>query len=138
LEEVGREYTRHDGTTGRLGPQTTQRLPSRRGREFLTEAMLARHFAGSRRGDIVGLHTTSTDNKSRWGAFEVHWHGPTSPAPAVNLAAALAWYGLLRQLGFLPLLTGSNGQGGYHLLVLFGEPVPPAKVTAAGITARNE
>jgi hypothetical protein len=116
-EEVGKKYTRPDGTTGKLGAQTTRK-------GALTDAILARHFAARRREDIVGLHTTSTSNTSLWGAVEVDWHGEHSTAPEVNLAAALAWYERLCGLGFSPLLTDSNGKGGYHLRALFTEPVP--------------
>jgi hypothetical protein len=120
-EEWGKEFTRRGGTTGKLGPQTT-----RKGR--LTEATLARHFAGRRREAIVGLHSTSPENTSLWVGVDIDWHGPDSNAPEVNLAAALAWHDKLRALGFAPLLTESNGAGGYHLRALFAEPVPTPRV----------
>lgn len=128
LEEVGKEYTRRDGTRGKLGSQTTRPLPYRRGREFLTEATLARHFAATGRADIVGLHSTSPENTSRWGGIDIDWHGPASTAPEVNWRAALAWYERLRELGFDPLLTDSNGNGGYHMLTVFDEQVATARV----------
>jgi hypothetical protein len=120
-EEWDREYTRPDGTKGKLGPQTT-----RKGR--LTEAVLARHFLGRRREHVVGLHSTSQENTSRWGALDIDWHGPTSTAPEVNLRATLAWYDRLVSAGFHPLLTDSNGSGGFHLLVLLARPVTTARV----------
>jgi hypothetical protein len=101
-----------------------------RGKVLLTPAILARHFRGDRPEHVIGLHTTSPENTSRWGAVEVDWHGPTSTHPAVNLAAALAWYDRLRRLGFAALLTDSNGAGGYHLRVLFAESVPTPIVFA--------
>jgi hypothetical protein len=101
-----------------------------RGKRFLTEGTIARHFAGSDQGHLIGLHSTSAANTSRWGAADVDWHGAGSPDPAANLTAALAWYAKLRQLGFYPLLTDSNGRGGYHLLALFSEPAPTARVHA--------
>jgi hypothetical protein len=101
-----------------------------RGKRFLTEGTIARHFAGSNQGHLIGLHSTSPENTSRWGAADIDWHGAGSSDPAANLTAALAWYGKLRQLGFHPLLTDSNGKGGYHLLALFSEPVPTARVHA--------
>jgi hypothetical protein len=106
--------------------------PAKRDRDrvLLTEALLRRHFAAARPEHVLGLHSTSPGNTSLWGALDIDWHGPTSTAPAVNLAAALAWYDRLRGLGLLPLLTDSNGQGGYHLRVLFRQPVPTAKVFA--------
>jgi hypothetical protein len=95
---------------------------------FLTEAHLARHFAGRRREDIMGLHFTSPDNTSRAGALDIDHHGPTSTAPEVNWKAALAWYVDLVSRGFRPLLTASNARGGYHLLVIFADPAPTRRV----------
>jgi hypothetical protein len=121
LEEVGKEYMRRDGTNGKLGPQTT-----RKGR--LTPAHLARHFRARGREDVIGLHSTSPDNTSLWGALDVDWHGPTSTTPEVNGRAARVWYDRLRSARFRPLLTDSNGQGGYHLRVLFAAPLPTPRV----------
>jgi hypothetical protein len=99
-----------------------------RGRIFLTEAIIACHYAGRDVGHLIGLHSTSPANTCRWGAVDIDCHGPTSTPPEVNLAAVLAWYGRLAALGFSPLLTDSNGQGGYHLLAIFREPVTTPKV----------
>jgi hypothetical protein len=101
-----------------------------RGRVLLTPDVLVRHFQSKAPEHVIGLHTTSPDNTSRWGAVEVDWHGPTSTNPAANLAAALAWRDRLRGLGFAPLLTDSNGAGGYHLRTLFSGPVPTPLVFA--------
>jgi hypothetical protein len=128
--ERGREFTWPDGSTGRLGAQTTRPAPSKRGRILLTEAVLTRHFAGRSIADLVGLHSTSPENTSRWAGPDIDWHGEGSSDPEANLAAGLAWYEKLRGLGFRPLLTESNGKGGYHLLALFNEPVPTPLVFA--------
>jgi hypothetical protein len=50
-----------------------------------------------------------------------------SPAEA-NLVAVLHWHDVLCRLGFQPLLTDSNGKGGYHLLTVFSEPVSTSRV----------
>jgi hypothetical protein len=107
-----------------LGATTTRPPKKQRGKVFLTREVLQRHFAATRPEHVMGLHTTSPENTSRWGAAEIDWHGPDSTAPEVNLAAALGWHGALRAQGFHPLLTESNGLGGYHLGVLLAEPVP--------------
>jgi hypothetical protein len=101
-----------------------------RGKVSLTRDHLARHFRACWPEHVIGLHSTSPINTSLWGAVDVDWHGPTSTAPAINLAAALAWHDRLRQLGFLPLLTDSNGSGGYHVRVLFREPLATSRVFA--------
>lgn len=117
--DVGREFTRTDGTKGRLGSQTT-----RKGR--LTRRLVARHYAATDRTHIVGLHSTSPSNTSMWGALDIDVHDGSTVSPDVTVAAALAWYEILRSRGFRPLLTTSNGKGGYHLRILFKTPAPTA------------
>jgi hypothetical protein len=94
----------------------------------LDPGMLARHFRARGRADVIGLHSTSAANTSQWGAVDIDWHGPTSTAPAANLRAALTWYALLAQRGHRPLLTSSNGLGGYHLRVLLAGPAATPRV----------
>jgi hypothetical protein len=94
----------------------------------LTPDLLVCHFRGQRTEHVIGLHTTAPDNTSRWGAVDVDAHGDSGNDPAANLAAALAWHARLRGVGLVPLLTSSNGAGGYHLRVLFGAPVPTPHV----------
>src|SRR5262245_23184460 len=94
-----------------------------RGRVVLTPGWLADHFLGLRRSDLVGLHSTSPQNTSLWCGPELDCHDAAGD-PAANLAAALGWYARLRALGFTPLLTESNGAGGYHLRIIFARPVP--------------
>jgi hypothetical protein len=103
---------------------TTRPHPRDRGKVFLSAQVLRNHFAATETRWVVGLHTTSPENTSRWGAIEVDWHGESSTPPGVNLAAAMHWYSRLADRGFHPLLTDSNGQGAYHLRVLFREPAP--------------
>jgi hypothetical protein len=107
--------------------KTTRPAVARRGRVRLTEAAPAAHFRGYRVGDLVGLHTTSTENTSRWGAVEVDYHGEGGNSPEANLAAVLAWYARLAGMRFRPLLTTSDGRGGFHLRVLLREPVSTAR-----------
>jgi hypothetical protein len=120
-EEWGRKYTRRDGTAGELGKTTTRKGP-------LTRGVLARQFRALAREDIVGLHSTAPDNTSRWGALDIDWHGATSTAPAVNLAAALHWYAVLVGMGFRPLLVDSNGKGGFHLWALLAGTIPTSRL----------
>src|SRR5262249_41801425 len=72
----------------------------------------------------LGLHTASADNLSKGGALDIDWHGPESTAPETNLRGAVAWFGALSDRGFRPLLTESNGRGGYHLRVLLADTGP--------------
>jgi hypothetical protein len=118
-----------NGQQAKLGQTLTRPAVRQRGKVFLTTDILVRHFRARSSRDVIGLHTTSPENTSKWGGPEVDWHSPDSTAPAVNLAAALAWYEKLVRLGFHPLLSDSNGVGGYHgPLMLFRDPVPTPKL----------
>jgi hypothetical protein len=103
-----------------------------RGKEFLTRAHLARHFAGLD-GHLISLHSTSADKTSRWLAVDIDRHeGDETSTPEGNLAAALAWHDRLVEMGWDPLLMDSNGNGGYHLLMMVTEPVPTSDFFAFG------
>jgi putative DNA primase/helicase len=117
---------------GRYGASGTYTAPrvSQRGKVFLTLADVARHFRAACREDVLGLHTTSPDNLSRWAAVDIDQHGDGGNDPGANLRAAVAWFERTRALGFRPLLTTSNGAGGYHLRALFREPIPTARAFA--------
>jgi hypothetical protein len=97
-----------------------------RGRYFLTLDTLRRHYEGRLPQHVVGLHSTAMDNTCRWVAADLDYHGAGGSSPEANRQAALGWYGKLTGLGFRPLLTSSNGTGGYHLRAIFNTPVPSA------------
>jgi putative DNA primase/helicase len=124
LADRDNTYTAADGQVKKLGPTTTRPPIKRRGQLLLTEDTLRWHFRANAPESVVGLHTTSPENMSKWGAIEVDYHDENSPSADVNVAAALAWYNRLCELGFHPLLTDSNGNGGYHLRVIFDRRVP--------------
>jgi hypothetical protein len=128
MADRGKELQRPDGTRYKLGTTCTRPARSRRGQVSLTTAILERHFRGRGVEHIVGAHTTSLDNLSRFGTVEVDHHGPESNSPDKNLKAALGWYDALRQRGFHPLLWDSNGAGGYHLDILLREPAPTPRL----------
>jgi hypothetical protein len=118
----------YDGSGQRRLGKTTKPAVARRGRVRLTEITLAAHFRAYRVADLAGTHTTSPENRSRWGACELDYHGPGGNSPQSNLAAVLAWYARLAGMRFRPLLTSSNGLGGYHLRLLLAGPAPTAQV----------
>jgi putative DNA primase/helicase len=128
LADRDRIITQRHGTTTKLGSTRTRPTRALRGKVLLTPAILEEHFRAIRPQQVVGLHTTSTENTSLWGAADIDNHGETSTPGQFNVGAALAWYSRLRALGFNPLLTDSNGMGGYHLLTIFAEPVPTGRV----------
>jgi hypothetical protein len=118
-----------DAAAGRWVTRPTTRPGlANRGQVLLIPAVLVRHFGARRTRHVAGLHTTSPANTCRWGALDLDRHGDAGPAPATTRAAALHWFGRLCALGFHPLLTESDGKGGYHLHVVFSEPVPAARM----------
>jgi hypothetical protein len=96
-----------------------------RGKVFLAESSLEKHFRTKASNGVLGLHSSSTDQTSRWLAIDVDLHEPDdlSVTPQGNFVAARAWYTKLQELGLDPLLFDSNGIGGFHLLVVFAEPL---------------
>jgi len=108
----------------------TAPFPAARGKEFLTKAHLARHFAALD-GSILSLHSTSADRTSRWITIDIDRHEKDEEATIEgNVAAAVAWHDKLVSLGFDPLLFDTNGRGGYHLWIIFSDPVPTADLFA--------
>jgi hypothetical protein len=129
VEDRGKEFTRRDGTKGKLPKSLTRPAKAKRGKEVLTRNVIVRHFRPRSADDIIGIHTTSPENFSRWGATEVDRHSEDAgPDPEVNWRAALCWYERAVSLGWHPLLTDSDGKGGYHLRLLFAELVPTRRV----------
>src|SRR5262249_29640220 len=120
--ERGREFTRADGSRDRLEATLTRPARSQRGVVLLTEEVVARHFRPRHAGDLIGLHTTSPANTCRWGGLDIDRHGEHAD-PAANWRAALHWHERLARRGFRPLLTDSNGAGGFHLRILFAQDV---------------
>jgi hypothetical protein len=109
----------------RLDKSVTRPPKARRGQQFLDLGYLASHYRGRAVECLIGLHSTSPDNLCRWIAPDIDQHGDGGPDPAANWRAAQAWYERARSLGFRPLLTDSNGRGGYHgPMVIFKTPVP--------------
>jgi hypothetical protein len=115
--EIGRTYTRADGTTGTLGEQKTCK-------GHLALPRLVRHYRATGRADIAGLHSADANNQGKWGALDIDQHGEDLVRAEANRLAALHWHGELVRRGFHPLLTASNGKGGYHLRVLLAEAIP--------------
>jgi hypothetical protein len=94
----------------------------------LSIAILMRHYQGCDVGDIIGLHTAGADNLSLGGALDIDQHGDDPARAEVNQLAALHWYDVLARQGFRPLLTASNGKGGYHLRILLAEPIDAVRL----------
>jgi Primase C terminal 2 (PriCT-2)/Protein of unknown function (DUF3987) len=98
-----------------------------------TNAILAKHFRGESSGDLVSLHAIGIDQAdgegevaacwSRWTAIDIDRHDDKIDA-STTLRAAVGFHDELVRLGFRPLLMDSDGQGGFHLLIIFDAPIP--------------
>jgi hypothetical protein len=123
-ERRGATYVDRHGGTRKVGTTYTKPSVDKRGKVFLTSAVLVKHFCGARVQDICGLHPIADDNTSRWGSIDIDVHGDGGHVdPKLTFLAIKAWYDVLCAAGFRPLLWDSNGKGGYHLDVIFATPV---------------
>ena len=113
IERRGQSYTRR-------GDNTQAKVPTNyTAKGTLTRYRIERHFRAQGAPDVLGLHAISPGNTSLWGALDLDHHGDGGNKPEANLQAALSWYARLVHMGFRPVLTDSNGRGGFHLRTLF-------------------
>jgi hypothetical protein len=96
-----------------------------RGKVFLNVSSLEKHFKAKSSGQILGVHSVASDATSRWMALDIDLHDEDdlSVSREGNFVAARGWMEKLQQLGLDPLLMDSNGNGGFHLWVIFAEPM---------------
>ncbi len=128
----GRYTRRKDEETAHA---VTVPLRDQRGKVFLDLDSLRKHFRTREPSGQLGVHSASSDLTSRWLAIDIDLHDPDdqlSVTAEANLAAALGWHEHLVGLGLDPLLLDSNGIGGFHLLVIFAEPMSTASVYQFG------
>jgi putative DNA primase/helicase len=119
---------------GARNAAVTAPFVEQRGKVFLTIASLEKHFRAAHGGGILGLHSASAELTSRWLAIDIDLHDEDdlSVSASGNLSAALAWREKLAEAGCDPLLFDSNGAGGFHLLLMFAEPMETQGVFALG------
>jgi hypothetical protein len=105
-----------------------------RGKDMVSLEKLERHFGSLKRHHLIGLHSQSIDFFCKWIAVDIDLHDCDDrlreDVARRNYAAATGWWEELQIRGYDPLLLDSNGNGGYHLMVLFAEPAPIADVFA--------
>jgi hypothetical protein len=98
----------------------------------LSSLVLERHFRGERVSDLIGLHTTSPENTSRWLALDVDQHGSNDAIASSNELAMKILFGELSSAGCDALLSDSDGRGSFHLLVVLDKPTPTSQVFEVG------
>ncbi len=92
-------------------------------------ALLRRHFQATRADHLVGLHTTSIENTSRFVAFDIDAHSEGDD-PNRNRQTTRRLVETLRVNGLEPITEDSNGRGGFHVWVFFSAPIPTATAHA--------
>lgn len=117
-------------TDGSSNHAITAPFRDERGKVFLDESSLEKHFRTSAAGGQLGLHSMGSDRTSRWFAIDIDLHDEDdlSVSAEGNFVAALGWYEHLQSSGLDPILMDSNGAGGFHLLVVFAEPMESESV----------
>lgn len=118
------------GADGSKNNAITAPFRDARGKTRLQVSSLEKHFKTSQFGGVLGLHSTSPDLTSRWMAIDVDLHDDLdeSVSPENNFSAAHGWWKTLKDLGFDPLLFDSNGMGGFHIWLVFAEPMSTVDV----------
>jgi hypothetical protein len=101
-----------------------------RGKIFLQESSLVKHFKAKEGSGILGLHSQASNGTSRWLAIDIDYHDDNdyTGTREANFLAAKTWYQRLQSDGFDPLLFDSNGDGGYHLWLVFEKPMEAKSV----------
>ncbi len=96
-----------------------------RGKVLLGLSSLEKHFKTRDVGGVLGVHSTAVDLTSRWFAVDIDLHDEDELSVSMegNFAAAKGWRQRLVEMGFDPILMDSNGRGGFHLMVIFADPM---------------
>ncbi len=110
---------------GEMNNAITAPFRDERGKVFLGTSSLEKHFKARNGGSVLGVHSTGTDGSCRWFAIDIDLHDEEqlSVTREGNFAAAKNWHVRLVEMGFDPLLFDSNGKGGFHLWVIFDQPL---------------
>ena len=100
----------------------------------LTPEVATAHVHARTRADVIGGLTVVEVDGVCYGketALDVDAHDATPEQIVANEAAAVAWYTVLVNLGYDPLLT-TEGGGGYHLRAIHKQLQEARKLQALG------
>ncbi len=127
------EKYRGTSTTGaQKNKAITAPFARERGKIYLQESSLVKHFKAKEGSGVLGMHSQDRNGTSRWFGIDIDYHSPDeyTGSREANYLAATTWFGKLQEMGFDPLLLDSNGDGGYHLLVFFESAMETKSVLA--------
>lgn len=128
--DVWSQYTLKDGKISVVMLPIVERR--KLGTDMVTLNKLQRHFSGKSPAHLIGLHSISDHATCKWFAVDVDLHDESLPGAdemaLANFEAALDWAERLREMGMDPMLSDSNGVGGYHVWVLLDREYPLAEV----------
>jgi hypothetical protein len=108
----------------RTEDQKTLTKPAKadRGKKRLCQKFIEAHFNDRDGGDVIGFHAIGADERCRWIGIDIDNHGTADPD--ANRKYAIHLYDKLKAISFSVLLIDSNGNGGFHLLILFVGSIP--------------
>lgn len=126
---------RYRNQHGEMVKQFTAPAKRSRGNVTLQRRDVERHF----RGDIVlGLHTTSTADTSRWLGFDFDNHGGGAESFRQNLQLVARVVKTLSALNIVALVEDAGGNGSFHAWALFDAPARTLDVFTMGQTVLTE
>jgi hypothetical protein len=120
-----------ESLSGKTNNAITAPFREERGKVFLDLESLQKHFRARDGGGVLGVHSTSSDGACRWFAIDIDLHDEEDNLSVTregNFAAAKNWLTRLAGLGLDPILLDSNGKGGFHVWVVFEQPLENASV----------
>jgi len=102
------------------------------GHGVLSKHRLELHF---RNHAIIGVHLISRENTCKTIKIDIdaHGEGDTTELAARNLEIALVLFRRADELGLNPILSDSNGKGGFHFEIIFANPIPAKDAYHFGI-----
>lgn len=100
---------------------------------YLTIAKLRQHFRATDTRHVLGAYTYGPDDTGKHTTIDLDNHDDRPDTAVANERYALHLYSLCADLGFKPLVYESDGKGGFHVRVLFDQPVHARLLRAFGL-----
>jgi hypothetical protein len=105
----------------------------------IQDSDLERHFKATQCTDLVGLHSTSSGHTCRWLVIDIDQHSDSDSETTMrNEAAVQEIVRILNNLHMPPLVMSSNGNGGFHIWVIFDRPINSHYVFNLGQMLRSK